>query len=39
MPTDGADQELLRLHDTFEHVGRLADDDGVDVPMLQTGIE
>ena len=38
-PPIGADQELLGLHDALEHVRRLADDDGVDVLVLQAGVE
>ena len=37
--THSADQKLLRLHDALEHVGRLPEDDGVDVVVLEAGIE
>ena len=39
MRAERARQKLLGLHDALEHVGRLADHDGVDVLVLEPGVE
>src|SRR5207249_7594847 len=37
--TEGAGEELFRLHDALEHVRRFPDHDGVDVPVLEPRVE